>query len=484
MKKCRLIAVIAVLGVLVVSLFGCASSKRVEFSQPNLMDNATVMPLSGNVKNAKSAIDGKPSSSAKLVDPKRGNIDFDLGAVQEFNTMILRENTDTVDCFRIYTKVAEGDEWQMVYEQDRITDYRLCYLESQKARYIRIDLAEVRGIVKLGEVELYNMPKAAREDFRVTQYLVMMEKDEAGATTFDMKDVVGNEGFSGNYNIVTDIMLIGTMFLDKESNVSFGKFSEQEFADNLAILRTIIGARKVNVRVTVFINPYKENTQDAKFLKENMDKIAQNIKAFTTKYDLDGIDYDWEYPNTSAQWKIYGELIIKTAEFTKVSVALPTWGIGLNKAAKAAIEFVNLMTYDLFDKRGDHSNIYIGGIDGINKLIAEGFSKRQICLGIPTYARTIDGSNNAWPSLVNYPELGKWGNIVQDFEYKHEVKDETVDRINTAYFNGYAMTRDKTALALAYDIGGVMLFRARCDAPYTYEFSCHRAVEDVVKNYN
>ena len=31
-------------------------------------------------------------------------------------------------------------------------------------------------------------------------------------------------------------------------------------------------------------------------------------------------------------------------------------------------------------------------------------------------------------------------------------------------------------------LGGVMIFRAKCDAPYTYEYSIHRAIQDAIEH--
>lgn len=51
-------------------------------------------------------------------------------------------------------------------------------------------------------------------------------------------------------------------------------------------------------------------------------------------------------------------------------------------------------------------------------------------------------------------------------------------------FNTVTLTeaRDKTAYAEETDLGGVMIFRAKCDAPYTYEYSIHRGIKEAIDN--
>lgn len=42
------------------------------------------------------------------------------------------------------------------------------------------------------------------------------------------------------------------------------------------------------------------------------------------------------------------------------------------------------------------------------------------------------------------------------------------------------MVRDKTALALGYDLGGIMIFSSTADITYDSEYALHRAVTEVL----
>ncbi|MGN1348446.1 MAG: glycoside hydrolase family 18 protein, partial [Acutalibacteraceae bacterium] len=217
-----------------------------------------------------------------------------------------------------------------------------------------------------------------------------------------------------------------------------------------------------------------------KFISSNIDKISVSIKAFVEKYDLYGVDYDWEYPQNISQWRAYDLIVNKTAEFTKVTVAVAPWGVYFSKNARKNIEFVNIMAYDLFDNRGDHSNAYTAGFEAIQKLRRFGFENEQILLGIPTYGRTTDKSGTAWPTIrSDGKDFGKWENLIKDYPY---IDSETGEiKYCDAYLDSYAEARDKTATALDEGAAGVMVFRAFCDAPYTEPYCLQKAIGEVIE---
>lgn len=480
MRKIIISVLVIILVLTATMLVGCANfEKYVDIEEPNLVADA-VISAQTSTKNDGNLIDGKDGSVATFTT-KGSYIDIDFNKQVTFNNIVLKESTDNVDLFRIHALV--DGKWEMIYEQDRILKYRMCYVENTTTSQIRIEVVELRDVVKIKELEVYNIAKKDTSDFRVTQYLTIINRDEdKNITTFDLNQVKDDEGFSGNYDVVTDVMLIGNIKLTKEGKVGFlSGITEEQFAENLTILRQIIGTRNVKIRATIFNNPYGDLKEDNALLNDKRSEINASVKAFVEKYKLDGIDYDWEYPTKGSHWKTYGQLVSDTAEYTSVSVALPPWGIKFSKDTIDDIDFVNVMTYDLFDKRGDHSNIYVGGIKGIDDLVNSGFDLDQICIGLPSYARTTNGSGDAWPEGAAFTEeLGKWGNIIKDFPYVTKVDGVLQEKTCDAYLNGYAISRDKTMLALQAKIGGIMIFRARCDSPYTYEYSMHRAINDTL----
>lgn len=421
---------------------------------------------------AKSLTDFSSLTAYKLA--KGQSVEFDFGREVTFNSLVLQEKGDNVLKFRLYKQV-EG-EWEMFYEQDRILSYRLCTFEPVTTQKLKIEMTDCTAPVSLRNAEIYNLPKSDTPT-KVSQYLVLGGEGEM-AKLRDEK----NEGFSGYYDVVTDVIVIGELYLDENANVCFFN-GEKVFADNLQALKDIIGDRKVRIWTTMRFDQKGEDgkeTLDAtmNFINAKSETVAENVKAFTDKYDVYGVDYDWEYPQNRAQWKAYDKIIKETAKVTKVSVAIAPWGSGLSRSAIKNIEHVNIMAYDMFDKRGDHANIEEGGVKAVFKMMCFGYKKEQLLMGIPTYGRTTDGSAYAWPCVAgNEEELGKFNSIVKDCKF---TDDNGVEHTYDGYVQSYAEARDKMRFAQEAGLGGVMIFRAKCDAPYTYEYSIHRAVKNAI----
>ena len=415
--------------------------------------------------------DGRLSGTVKL--SKGEHIDIDFGKPVSFDTVALYEKGDNCNEFNIF--IEQNGEWQLVYRQDRIMAYHHCFVGEVTAQKLRLEITDCSKAVKLKELSVY-MAEKRKEPVKVSQYLRF--------DVYDFDTLLNDDGFSGYYDVVTDPILFGEVYIDENANICFNH-SEEFFAKQLSDFRKILGDRNIRIWCCIFFDQYAadgsrdyEGTMD--FVNSNIDVLCENIKAFVEKYALYGVDYDWEYPQNNAQWKAYDLIVEETAAFTKVSVALPPWRVKFSESAKKAIENVNLMAYDLFDERGDHSNGYNAGYEAICKIRDFGFEDSQILLGIPTYGRTTDKSEYAWPTIRDDgKDFGMWGKVVKDYPYTDEATGEK--KTCNAYLNSYAEVRDKTAVAIDENIGGVMVFRAFCDAPYTDEFSLHRAIDEAVK---
>ncbi|MGN0458973.1 MAG: glycoside hydrolase family 18 protein [Eubacterium sp.] len=468
----KIIIAVLVFAVIAAGIFGvCAysfnNSLMPEIAEEELSENSVV---SNSAKGIKSKF---PLSCWKADEGDSAEID--LGRETTFNTITLKESGDNVGKIRFYK--LNGEDWEMFYEQDRIAGYRMCTFEEITASKVKIEIAECNNTVKLYGLGIYNQEKSERE-IKVSQYLTMGENEIVALR--DSKD----EGFSGYYDVVTDVIIIGSVNMDSDTNISFTD-GEQAFADNLQALRDIIGDRNVRIWSTVRFDQPEDGEKSSldttkEFINAEMDDIVESISAFVEKYNLYGIDYDWEYPQNSSQWKAYSLMITQSAEKFKVSVALPPWGIHLSNSAIKSIEHVNVMAYDLFDDRGDHANIQWGTIASAKNLLSAGFEKEQILIGIPTYGRTVDGSAYSWPvARGNEEALGKFNSIVKDNEF---TDDEGNKHVYDGYIQSYAEARDKTAYAEEAGLGGVMIFRAKCDSPYTYRYSIHRAVKEAIES--
>ncbi len=414
------------------------------------------------------------SSFSDCVSLSKGQtLDLDFGKEICFDTVSLWEKGD--NCLLFEISALKNGEWQTVYRQDRILCCHTCFLGKITSQKLKIEILDCKNDVTLRGLYVYKS-EYRKESFKVSQYLRLDQQN--------FSELINNEGFSGYYDTVTDVILFEEAFINENADIAF-HHSEEFFARQLETLRKIIDEREVKIWCCLFFDRKSKNghrnlnmTKD--FINKNIVKISHSIKRFTEKYGLYGIDYDWEFPKTLSQWKAYSLIVERTAKFTKVSVALPPWGIMFGSHTVKSIEHVNLMAYDLFDNIGNHSNSYLGGYNAVRKVMNTGFEKSQILLGIPTYGRTVDRSEYAWPTVRDdCRENGMWNNAIQ-FEYKDLKTGKT--KTSKAYLNSYAEVRDKTALSLDFGIGGVMVFRAFCDAPYTSPYCLHKAVNEVVIN--
>lgn len=440
-----------------------------DFRQMLNKTNSCIPYKTGNSSFDSTLSSFKFSGTVKL--SKGQFLELDFGKSASFDTVSLWESGDNCASFKL-SAYLDG-EWKTVYRQDRILCFHTCYLGKITAKKLRLEIIDCKNDVALRGLYIYKSEQG-KDDFKVSQYLRLDQQN--------FNELINDEGFSGYYDTVTDVILFEEAFIDENAEIAFNH-SEELFASQLETLRKIIGKREVKIWCCLFFDRKNKDGQrdhnlTKNFVNENIVKISHSIKSFTEKYSLYGIDYDWEFPRTPSQWKAYSLIVERTAKFTKVSVALPPWGIMFDSHTVNSIEHVNLMAYDLFDMAGDHSNSFICGYNAICKVLNAGFKKKQILLGIPTYGRTVDRSEYAWPSVRDdCKDNGMWNNTIQ-FEYKDLKTGKT--KTSKAYLNSYAQVRDKTALSFDIGIGGVMLFRAFCDAPYTNPFCLHKAVNEVI----
>lgn len=406
---------------------------------------------------------------------------YDCGAIA-FDTLILSEKTDNVAAFEVYVKSAEGN-WRFAYRQDRIGAYRVCRMDGTiEASALKIVVTEKyddgkKATIMRAAAYRFNGSGAGSDEFRFVDYL------RIGGDVWDGR----RDDIAGYLSQLTDVILFDTLHFDPDGKLICTE-GWDTFDQKIGFLRSAAGDRGINISVCLWFKQ-QDNAATRKYIDRYYDDMMTQIAAFADKYDIYGVDYDWEYPENHAQWSAYDKLVEGTAEVMHarggvVTVALAPWGCGFSQSVCKKIDYVHLMSYDLFDARGEHAGYYGTTVAAVTDMLNHGaFEPRQICLGLSFYGRTADRSGDAWPdyywdSTANGASLGKWGNKIADYEYTDK---SGARHTSDGYVNGYAMTRDKTAYAYLQGLGGVMGFRALCDSPYAYEFSLHRAVDETVR---
>jgi GH18 family chitinase len=170
---------------------------------------------------------------------------------------------------------------------------------------------------------------------------------------------------------------------------------------------------------------------------------AQTLTAYCLENGLDGVDFDWEFPEGPAEIAGYVALLAEVhAAFAphdlRVSVALAGWQ-DLGNELYAAVDRIHVMAYD---HEGRHST-FEQATDDIQAFLKRGAPPEKLLLGVPFYGRDVENPAIA----LTYAEI---------VSVHHPAPD--VDEVDGVYFNGVATIQKKTHYAQEQELGGVMIW--------------------------
>lgn len=185
--------------------------------------------------------------------------------------------------------------------------------------------------------------------------------------------------------------------------------------------------------------------------KEKRNLLIKNICTLVEEYNLDGVELDWEHPNSKTIGD-YERLVIELKaaldeEGKELTAALNgAWSTTAGPEVSQLItdnclesfNFINVMAYDMNNE--NHSPLWFAETS-INYWLNRGVSAEKIVLGMPLYAR---------PSWQQYRHLVA---IDPDFAFTDYAATQPLG----SYYNGINTLREKTVIALK-KAGGVMLF--------------------------
>jgi GH18 family chitinase len=191
---------------------------------------------------------------------------------------------------------------------------------------------------------------------------------------------------------------------------------------------------------------------------EGRHTFVKSALELVRKYSLDGIDFDWEYPDEdSRSADDYVQLVREMADslhsmnkkLTAAVVASGKKGYGTKKEALDAMDWVNLMAYD-GDYGGDvlkaHSP-YAYAVQSIDYWVKErDLEASKAIIGLPFYSKK--GFGQFGPT---YRQLIADGASAYDDYWKD------------AFYNGINTIEAKTRLAKRLGLGGVMIWEIGLD---------------------
>ncbi|KAF9694885.1 hypothetical protein EKO04_007078 [Ascochyta lentis] len=185
--------------------------------------------------------------------------------------------------------------------------------------------------------------------------------------------------------------------------------------------------------------------------------FAANIKTMVDMTGADGVDIDWEYPggngedykqhsNPEKAWEIeaYTQLLaeIRAAIGPSKIISAAVPGLERDMIAftnstlpkiKESVDFLNVMTYDLMNRRDNvtkHHSGTSGSKDALRLYSDRGFRAPELNLGLGFYVKWFKTASNETPSTG--ADLGKAG----AFSWHDEVPPELANSFKRALENG------------------------------------------------
>lgn len=480
MKKFIAIAAITVvIGVMALSLAACntnADILNVYAGQENLVDGASIIKS-----------DGSAVKSASLKSTKGDYLGIDLGSVKSFNTVTLTEAGDNILNFAIWVSDnanPNAADYRFVYESDKIGAIRSCYLGEVSARQVRIYITDCKNNFDLTDVNIYNVGKTDRQNFRVNTYLTAESVPVDG--TFN----------AAAFDTVTDIIFFGIARLTGEGDIIYSRWNAEKGIDEildanfykqrLDIVKSQVKrieaeqGRKINIIADISLPA--DNADKLRLTSDNIDKSVANVKAFVDQYGFDGYDCDYEYPYNAKEWKAYNEYLRRIDQALPdkiISIATQSWALNFDKDVLKLIDRIEVMTYDMFDKDGYHST-FADTYKEVQKFIAKGIDRSKLDVGLPFYSRPTD-KRAYWGNYYEvYDKLGKFINLEIGNITDHEGMPLSAPR----YYNSYGMIRDKTSFAYDMGLGGMMIWHYACDIDYNDAsgLSLFKAINEAISS--
>lgn len=469
MKKVMKLCLPLVVFVLILSsvlIFYSATLSRdnnLNITEVNLCADATI---SGSA-SSKNAFD-KSALSAWSVSKGGDEVVITFPQKQDVNALVINENGFNVKKYAIYYQ--NGEDWELCYRSYEIGINRVASFYTVNTAKLKVVVEECKNVVHITDIKAYNLEKrTSKNDFRVTSYitppsLVSYDEDTKIATSkFDPETGMAGTVDARCFQTVTDVQLIAYGRFNGDGTVALDGYSEL----SLQVLREMIAwcqteyntTHHVNILLTIFPPFEKEGASMANMLRTSMDNSVKCATDVINETGADGIDFDWEYPRSAEEYRLYSEFIVKLkAELNKtgklLSLAMSAWGINFSKEAIEAIDQVQIMAYDLFDHNGNNCSYAGAAESNIQYLLDKGFKLEQLNLGIAYYGRPSNGA-------------GQWFNY-NDPSFK---QDEYIMYDRGVWFNTPTEVRDRTVYSILRGLGGVMTFAQDEDLPYEDELS-------------
>ncbi|MGN0521774.1 MAG: glycosyl hydrolase family 18 protein [Eubacterium sp.] len=397
-------------------------------------------------------------------DVNNSYAEIELSKVSTFNTAVIEELGNEVQYFRLQALI--DGQWVTFYQSEKIQDSRLCSFDAVTTDRVRLSIDKFRSTdtpANIKSIKLYNEPLRKADNFEVTAYQ-RLDGDVPTEILAKGEDYAKN--YAKFYDVYTTVIIFAAVSWDENGSISFGDMGEESFAKEISALKKIISMRSdQSHEVKLIITGLADGAGGGHsgvnaFMANNWEKVADGIIELVNKYDFNGVDIDWEYPQSGEDWKLFDKFIAKLDDGMNngtdkriISAALSSGNLGLSEETFNRIDQIQFMAYDGNDIDGYQSSLQQAQ-EGVLAFAENGADISKINIGIAAYGRPVNGTP-FWAVWRDLKQANYWDSKYYNVEDGGQIYDGT--------FCSPALAGDKTAYALFSGCGGVMIFRVGCD---------------------
>lgn len=348
----------------------------------------------------------------------------------------------------------------------------------------------------------YDAPAAAEIDAKITavhvngMVCIVENEDPVGrGRTYEFRRHVvpyyrtylTNNWNDAYYDIVSEVIFF-YMGVNGDGSMYY-EYNEDSYRASLERLRDGRGERPV--RIMLGIAHCAGGLSAATQNDAARANLVNQIVYYVEKFGFDGVDIDWEYPESNGDWegfeKLVAELRPRLFELDNgqmVSSAMSNYKLWNNTVNLVGLhqqfDFFNTMTYDQGPVDGQdpfagHSPWWLHHESKYLTTVVLGLPPIKANIGVPFYVNKHNSSG-----YIDYnAQMGyDW------VYYSHNQYIETIDTFwlgDSMYsYNSIKTIREK-GLDLRNNGFGVMIWAYECDIPYDNPKSLARALASVIR---
>ena len=213
---------------------------------------------------------------------------------------------------------------------------------------------------------------------------------------------------------------------------------------------------------------------------ETRRKLARNMATWAIERGYDGIDIDWEYPDTHEQWTNFGLFLADLREelagsgFSFSAAASVTYKVPTFMVTDQ-LDFLMTLSYD--DIGAQHSSMWRFQNDANKCLNDFRMPRPRIVVGLPFYSN----QQGALTEQHGYSQIISWYPRLKPTDNQFQAKNKDGSPGPMHSFNGPALITEKCQWMKQQKFGGVMIWAYDTDVKLSHRASLGKAMYKVLR---